>query len=46
LIQSLKRQEADENITVKLKGFKKRIIDNSPETANHVTFEHYYAAKE
>ena len=44
LIREFKETRAvDENITVKLKGFKKAYyIDNSPETANHVTFEHYY----
>jgi HEPN domain-containing protein len=44
LIREFKDTRAvDENITVKLKGFKKAYyIDNSPETTNHVTFEHYY----
>jgi MFS superfamily sulfate permease-like transporter len=44
LIREFKEIRAvDENITVKLKGFKKAYyIDNSPETANHVSFEHYY----
>jgi hypothetical protein len=44
LIREFKDTRAvDENITVKLKGFKKAYyIDNSPETTNHVSFEHYY----
>ncbi|EIA07871.1 SulP family inorganic anion transporter [Flavobacterium frigoris] len=44
LIREFKETRAiDENIKVKLKGFKKAYdLDNSPETANHVSFEHYY----
>jgi MFS superfamily sulfate permease-like transporter len=44
LIREFKENRAvNENIKVKLKGFKKAYyLDNSPETANHVTFEHYY----
>ncbi|PKH68609.1 hypothetical protein CXF59_04355 [Flavobacterium sp. ALD4] len=44
LIREFKETRAvDENINVKLKGFKKAYyIDNSPDTANHVSFEHYY----
>jgi MFS superfamily sulfate permease-like transporter len=46
LIREFKDTRAvDENITVKLKGFKKAYyIDNSPETTNYVSFEHYYDA--
>jgi MFS superfamily sulfate permease-like transporter len=34
---------ADENIKVKLKGFKKEYaLENSAETQNHVTIEHHY----
>jgi MFS superfamily sulfate permease-like transporter len=46
LIREFKETRAvDENITVKLKGFKKAYyIDNSPETTNYVSFEHYYDA--
>jgi MFS superfamily sulfate permease-like transporter len=33
----------EKNISVKLKGFKKEYdLDNSPETANHVSVDHYY----
>jgi MFS superfamily sulfate permease-like transporter len=33
----------EENISVKLKGFKKEYdLENSPGSANHVSFEHYY----
>jgi MFS superfamily sulfate permease-like transporter len=33
----------DENIKVKLKGFKKAYdLENSPDNVNHVSFEHYY----
>jgi MFS superfamily sulfate permease-like transporter len=44
LIREFKETRAvDENIKVKLKGFKKAYyIDNSPDIANHVSFEHYY----
>jgi len=36
---------ADENIKVKLKGFKKAYhLENNDETPNKVTFEHYYDA--
>jgi MFS superfamily sulfate permease-like transporter len=44
LIREFKETRAvDENIKVKLKGFKKAYyIENSPDTANHVSFEHYY----
>ncbi|NGY38898.1 SulP family inorganic anion transporter [Flavobacterium sp. XN-5] len=44
LIREFKETRAvDENIKVKLKGFKKAYdLANSPDTINHVTFEHYY----
>jgi MFS superfamily sulfate permease-like transporter len=44
LIREFKETRAvDQNIKVKLKGFKKAYyVDNSPDTANHVSFEHYY----
>jgi MFS superfamily sulfate permease-like transporter len=44
LIREFKETRAvNENIKVKLKGFKKAYyLDNSPEIANHVSFEHYY----
>jgi MFS superfamily sulfate permease-like transporter len=44
LIREFKETRAvNENIKVKLKGFKKAYyLDNSPETANHVSIEHYY----
>ncbi|WP_367752226.1 SulP family inorganic anion transporter [Flavobacterium sp. WC2430] len=44
LIREFKNTRAiDENIKVKLKGFKKAYdLENSPDLANHVTFEHYY----
>ena len=44
LISEFKNTRAiDENIKVKLKGFKKAYdLENSPDLANHVTFEHYY----
>ncbi|NRT12558.1 SulP family inorganic anion transporter [Flavobacterium sp. 14A] len=44
LIKEFKITRAvDENIKVKLKGFKKAYdLENSPEVNNHVTFEHYY----
>lgn len=44
LIKEFKETRAvDENIKVKLKGFKKAYdLENSPEATNHVTFEHYY----
>jgi hypothetical protein len=44
LIREFKDTRAvDENITVS-KGFKSVYIDNSPETTNYVSFEHYYDA--
>lgn len=44
LIREFKTTRAiDENIKVKLKGFKKAYqLENSAETPNQVTFEHYY----
>tara|TARA_R110000868_G_scaffold68390_8_gene202232 strand:+ start:514 stop:2181 length:1668 start_codon:yes stop_codon:yes gene_type:complete len=44
LIREFKDTRAiDENIKVKLKGFKKAYdLENGPDLANHVTFEHYY----
>ncbi|PWB18696.1 SulP family inorganic anion transporter [Flavobacterium sp. HTF] len=44
LIREFKETRAiDENIKVKLKGFKKAYeLENSPEVNNHVTIEHYY----
>ncbi|PRZ24132.1 SulP family inorganic anion transporter [Flavobacterium granuli] len=44
LIREFKTTRAiDENIKVKLKGFKKAYdLENTPESPNHVTFEHYY----
>lgn len=44
LIKEFKSTRAvDENIKVKLKGFKKAYeLENTPELTNHVTFEHYY----
>jgi hypothetical protein len=42
LIREFKDTRAVDENTVKLKGFKAYYIDNSPETANHVSFEHYY----
>ncbi|OCB75506.1 SulP family inorganic anion transporter [Flavobacterium crassostreae] len=44
LIKEFKNTRAKEdNIDVKLKGFKKEYdLENSPDAANHVTFEHYY----
>ncbi|RTY95169.1 SulP family inorganic anion transporter [Flavobacterium sp. GT3R68] len=46
LIHEFKTTRAiDENIKVKLKGFKKAYrLENSGETPNKVTFEHYYDA--
>ena len=46
LIREFKTTRAiDENIKVKLKGFKKAYqLENSAETPNNVTFEHYYDA--
>lgn len=46
LIHEFKTTRAiDENIKVKLKGFKKAYqLENSKETPNKVTFEHYYDA--
>jgi MFS superfamily sulfate permease-like transporter len=46
LIREFKTTRAkDENIKVKLKGFKKAYqLENSEETPNKVTFEHYYDA--
>lgn len=46
LIQEFKTTRArDENIKVKLKGFKKAYqLENTEETPNHVTFEQYYDA--
>lgn len=46
LIREFKVTRAvDENIKVKLKGFKKAYdLANSPDTINHVTFENYYDA--
>jgi MFS superfamily sulfate permease-like transporter len=46
LIREFKSTRAiDENIKVKLKGFKKAYhLENSKETPNKVTFEHYYDA--
>ncbi|UFH34265.1 SulP family inorganic anion transporter [Flavobacterium acetivorans] len=44
LIREFKTTRAiDENIKVKLKGFKKAYdLENTPDSPNHVTFEHYY----
>lgn len=44
LIKEFKETRAvDDNIKVKLKGFKKEYsLDNTPEIRNNVTFEHYY----
>lgn len=44
LIKEFKETRAkEENIKVKLKGFKDAYdLENSPENANHVSFEHYY----
>jgi MFS superfamily sulfate permease-like transporter len=44
LISEFKETRAiDENIKVKLKGFKKAYqLENTPEKDNHVTIEHYY----
>ncbi|TDP02166.1 SulP family inorganic anion transporter [Flavobacterium sp. 245] len=44
LIREFKETRAiDENIKVKLKGFKKAYeLENTPENNNHVTIEHYY----
>lgn len=44
LIREFKETRAvDENIKVKLKGFKKAYeLENSPEVNNHVSIEHYY----
>ena len=44
LIKEFKVTRAvEENIKVKLKGFKKAYeLENTPELTNHVTFEHYY----
>lgn len=44
LIEEFKMTRAvDENIKVKLKGFKKAYdLENSPDANNHVSFEHYY----
>ncbi|MFH7017555.1 SulP family inorganic anion transporter [Flavobacterium sp. FlaQc-47] len=44
LIREFKETRAiDENIKVKLKGFKEAYeLENSPEVNNHVTIEHYY----
>ncbi|HLF53374.1 SulP family inorganic anion transporter, partial [Flavobacterium sp.] len=46
LIHEFKTTRAiDENIKVKLKGFKKAYqLENTEETQNHVTIEHYYDA--
>jgi MFS superfamily sulfate permease-like transporter len=46
LIRDFKTTRAiDEKIKVKLKGFKKAYqLENSDESANHVTIEHYYDA--
>jgi MFS superfamily sulfate permease-like transporter len=46
LLREFKTTRAiDENIKVKLKGFKKAYqLENSKETPNNVTFEHYYDA--
>jgi hypothetical protein len=46
LIHDFKTTRAkEENIKVKLKGFKKAYqLDNSEESPNNVTFEHYYDA--
>ncbi len=46
LISEFKETRAkDENIKVKLKGFKKAYdLENSPDSVNHVTLEHYYDA--
>ena len=36
-------QPIDENIKVKLKGFKEAYeLENTPDNNNHVTIEHYY----
>lgn len=44
LIREFKETRAvDENIKVKLKGFKEAYeLENTPENSNHVTIEHYY----
>ena len=44
LIREFKETRAvDENIKVKLKGFKEAYeLENTPENNNHVTIEHYY----
>jgi len=44
LIREFKETRAiDENIKVKLKGFKKAYeLENTPDANNHVTIEHYY----
>ncbi|MNR68901.1 hypothetical protein D3C85_1937700 [compost metagenome] len=44
LIHEFKTTRAiDENIKVKLKGFKKEYaLENSSEVQNHVTIEHHY----
>ena len=44
LIKEFKETRAkEENIKVKLKGFKEAYdLENSPDSANHVSFEHYY----
>lgn len=44
LIKEFKEIRAiDQNIKVKLKGFKKAYdLDNTPESSNHVSVEHYY----
>ena len=44
LIREFKQTRAiDENIKVKLKGFKEAYeLENSPEINNHVSIEHYY----
>ena len=46
LLREFKATRArDENIKVKLKGFKKAYqLENTDETLNKVTFEHYYDA--
>jgi len=44
LIREFKETRAiDENIKVKLKGFKEAYeLENTPENNNHVSIEHYY----
>jgi hypothetical protein len=48
LIKEFKETRAKEENIVKLKGFKEAYdLENCPDSANHVSFEHYYdVAKE